>query len=135
MAELPLSLRYRSKIGTASQVKADSDMALAAIYKEAEEVGLHRAALKLCCKLSRQDLSKTTAFLEAFDEYRADFGLDDQERLAFPEEEQAEYVAEPDIAGAMLEAIEADGGADNVRAFEPPRRARGRRASGDRPAA
>lgn len=133
MADLPISLRYRSKIGAATSTKDDANMALASIYKDAERDGLHRTALKLCCKLSRQDLSKTTAFLEAFDEYRADFGLDDQEKLPFPEED--EHLAErngeePDIAAAMLDAIEADGGEDNVRAFDPPlRAARGRRAT------
>lgn len=49
---------------------------LSSVLKEAEDVGIHKAAFKLAIKLRQQTEEKRADFLRAFDDYRAKFGLD-----------------------------------------------------------
>ena len=57
------------RIRTSKQALVDTQMGHASIYKEAEEAGLHRAALKDTVRLAAQDIVKTQAYLKALVEY------------------------------------------------------------------
>ena len=70
--------KYAAAISSAKTKCDDANMARAGLFKQAEDAGLHRDALKLATKLSGQDPAKRADFLRAFDRYREVLGLDDQ---------------------------------------------------------
>jgi hypothetical protein len=75
--------------------KADADEArgeVGAAYKEVEDRGEHRGALKLAIKLSEMEPTKQSAFLSSFDRYLAVFGVGAQEEL-FAESETGHHDA------------------------------------------
>jgi uncharacterized protein (UPF0335 family) len=74
---------FRDRILSARQVKSDADSDLTLIYKEAKDEGLHVPALKMLIRLSMMKPTALDAWLENFDRYRAEFGLDNQGHLTF----------------------------------------------------
>lgn len=73
--EQPLVVRYLSKIGAAAQEAADARMEVAGIYKDAEDDGLDRWALKQTASFRKMDIHKAHARLKALAEYLADAGV------------------------------------------------------------
>lgn len=73
--EQPLVSRYLAQIGEASQKAADTRMAVAGIYKKAEDEGLDRWALKQTSSFTKMDVHKAHGRLKALVEYLADAGV------------------------------------------------------------
>lgn len=72
-------LQYNARcVETAKQVKDDAQMALAQAFKDAEEAGINRAALKHVLKLKHQDAAKTRDFQRCVEVYSQVLGLDAQ---------------------------------------------------------
>jgi uncharacterized protein (UPF0335 family) len=73
--EQPLVVRYLGKISSAAQEAADARMEVAGIYKEAEDDGLDRWALKQTASFRKMDIHKAHGRLKALAEYLADAGV------------------------------------------------------------
>ena len=70
--------KYVAAISSAKSKCDDANMVRAGLFKQAEDAGLHREALKLAAKLGGWDAAKRADFLRAWDHYREVIGLDDQ---------------------------------------------------------
>ena len=76
--------RYASRIGGSKQEMDDARMELAGIYKDAEEDGLNRWALKQAIAFQKMDPHKAAERLKALAEYLPELGvLAEEPKLVF----------------------------------------------------
>ena len=73
--ETSMVKRYASRIGGSKQEMDDARMELAGIYKDAEEDGLNRWALKQAISFEKMDGHKARERLKALGEYLAELGV------------------------------------------------------------
>ena len=105
-------LKHHAKeIGSLKQTTDDATMAHAQAWKDAEEAGVHKAALKFVLKLKKQDAAKATDFQNHFDFYAEVLGLNDQLDMLAQETEregQAESIAKASASAGNGAANDAD---------------------------